>query len=339
MGSKQNEIVLTGLKGSHPLGALAAFGLLRCCAEMPDEIYNPRLHWQFKDDWLAVLTTDDSVTPDDLVSLLVKRMSKWEQRLEFTWADDIKRSSETFADKAKEAVSAAAPNNRGSADFFAAYGCELKERDGKLIPTAFHMLSGQQTFFKKVLCEIAASLVVNPKASESKQKEQDRKTRESFSEALFGPWLYKDDQHPMGWDSSMERVYALRAGDPKLDKNSKNRSVKTAVWLAAESLPLFPCCVSGSKLITRGFTEMRRKEKNRYGEVAFFSWPVWIYPLCLDAVRSTLSLKALTLEKPLLSELRTRGIAQVFRSRRVKLETKGDYKIFRAAYPCAEVKE
>lgn len=354
MANEHNEIILTGLKGSHPLGALAAFGLLRCCAEMP-ELHNPRLHWQLTDDWLAVLTTENPLGADDLLNLFVRRMSGFTQRKEFNWADDIKTSAENFKSAAQNAVEAASPSSRNAADFFAAYGCELKQKDGNLKPTAFYMLSGNQKFFKSGLHKIALSLSVaeetdsNPdnadaragsisggakkKSPEVQRKAQEEKARESFREALFGPWQYKDEEHPMGWDPAMERLYALRAKDPSPDK--KNLSIKGAVWLAAEALSLFPCALVGNRLVTRGFNEFRRKDGKRSKDVAYFSWPLWISPLCLDAVRSVLGLKALTLERPLLSELRERGIIVVYRSHRERTGGgDGYYKIFRAAQPC-----
>jgi hypothetical protein len=352
MGNEHNRIILTGLKGSHPLGALGAFGLLRWCTEIT-ELQYPRLCWQHGNDWLAVLTTDNPVNSDELVRLLANSLSRPDERIEFDWgADDIKTSPEVFRHAAQRVVYAATPSERRAADFFAAYASELIHKDGSLKPTAFHMLSGQQTFFKKGLRELAASLAVEVKVSaapndenaetktshrdsknrshEELRRKRKEKTRASLHEALFGPWLYQDSEHPMGWDCSMERLYALRAKAPSPDK--KNRSVKAAVWLAGEALPLFPCAVIGNKLVTRGFSE---KPVERSQGIVYFSWPLWSSPLTLEAVRSLLALKVLTLEQPPLAELRARGIVEVFRSYRAKTGgDSGDYKIFRAPQPC-----
>jgi hypothetical protein len=352
MANEHNEIILTGLKGSHPLSALAAFGLLRWCTEIT-ELQYPRLRWHHGDDWVAVLTTDNPIHSDELIRLLANSLSRPDERIEFDWgADDIKTSPEDFRNAAQKVVNAATPSERRAADFFAAYANELIHKDGSLKPTAFHMLSGQQTFFKKGLRELASSLAIEvkvpaahddenaePKTShrnaknrstEEMRRKRKEKTQVSLHEALFGPWLYQDSEHPMGWDSSTERLYALRAKDPSPDK--KNRSVKAAVWLAGEALPLFPCAVVGNKLVTRGFGE---KPVERSRNIVYFSWPLWSPPLTIEAVRSLLALKVLTLDQPPLAELRARGIVEVFRSYRTKTGgDSGDYKIFRAAQPC-----
>lgn len=350
MASKQGEIILTGLKGSNPLGALAAFGLLRCCAEISD-FNTPRLHWQRDGGWLAVLTTDSPISGEELIFSLSKSLLRPDERDEFNWDADIRTSPAVFRNAARNAINEATPSKRRVADFFAAYASELIYKDDILRPTAFHMLSGQQTFFKKGLRELASSIAVESKKTtlaangdseikvprknsrnqppEEIRREREEKTQTSLREALFGPWLYQDSEHPMGWDCSMERLYALRAKDPSPDK--KNRSVKAAVWFAGEALPLFPCAVVGNKLVTRGFKE---KPVQRGRDTVYFSWPLWSSPLSLEVVRSLLALKSLTLEQPPLAELRARGVVEVFRSYRAKTGgDSGDYKIFRSAQP------
>jgi hypothetical protein len=102
--------------------------------------------------------------------------------------------------------------------------------------------------------------------------------------------------------------------------------VTAAVWLAFEALPLFPCFLSGGRLLTRCFS--------RAGGVTVFSWPVWQEPISVPALRSLLGLEGLTGEKPPLRELRARGVAAVFRCERYKVKTQGNYFIFRPVCPC-----
>jgi len=340
MANEQCHLKLTGLKGSHPLGALAAFGLLGCLSEA-SEFGIPRLHWERQDDWLAVLTTEQPVSRENLANHLIKRMGTWHNRCEFTWGDKIDTDPQRFADTARDAVDKATSQDRRKADFFAAFGCELIIPNGKLKPTAFQMTSGPQAFLK-LLCELAASLSETPtkigekskserakKAEEEKRKKREFEIQSSFHEALFGPWRYKDDQHSLGWDPTMERLHALRSKAPTKDK--ENLSVRAAVWLAAEALPLFPCAPVGRRLITRGFTEQRDNDR--------FSWPIWHCPLAIDTTRSLLALKALTEDNPPLSTLRAYGIVEIFRSQKVKTGgDRGYYRIFRPAYPCIERK-
>ena len=61
----------------------------------------------------------------------------------------------------------------------------------------------------------------------------------------------------------------------------KKWGVHAAVWLATESLPLFPCFCTGSKLATRAF----RSE----GRIREFCWPVWGKPVSLAALKSLLA--------------------------------------------------
>jgi len=70
-----SEICLTGLVGSHPLGALAAFGLLRCCQEM-DDFRGSRLGWRRVPHWFAVLETDRPATPESLITALTARQKQ-----------------------------------------------------------------------------------------------------------------------------------------------------------------------------------------------------------------------------------------------------------------------
>ena len=342
IANEQYRLTLTGLKGSHPLGALAAFGLLRCLNEK-SEFGIPRLHWDLQDDWLAVLTTEQPINCENLVNYLIKRMETWHNRCEFTWEDKIDTDPQRFADTVRDALDKTTPQDRRGVDFFASFGCELIIPNGKLKPTAFQMTSGNQAFLK-LLRELAESLSEAPtntktgekakserakKAEEEKRKKREFEIQNSFHEALFGPWRYKDDQHSLGWDPTMERLHALRSKAPTKDK--ENLSVRAAVWLAAEALPLFPCAPVGRRLITRGFSEQRDNDH--------FSWPIWHCPLAIDTTRSLLALKALTEDNPPLSTLRAYGIVEVFRSQKVKTGgDRGYYRIFRPAYPCIEGK-
>lgn len=321
---------LTGLKGSHPLGFMAALGLLRCLTEKR-AFGLPRLHWQPENGWVAVLTTQQPATREQLIEFLTGYIEQRGSSPEFTWADKISAEPSQFVTKAKEFINEITPLDRSVADFFSAFGCELIANNGKLRRTAFDMTDANQGLMKNFR-EVIQSLVT-PKRGRTTGAE-------AFEQALFGPWKYEDEEHSIGWDPSTESLYALRADDPTASKNKKKRSVRAAIYLAAESLPLFPCVPVGSRLATRGFTEIRRSRRNQTEENFFLSWPIWCDPLCLEEVRSVLALKKLTLETPPLRELRGMGIAEVFRSHKVKTGgDQGNRYIFRTAYPCTEEKE
>jgi hypothetical protein len=122
-------------------------------------------------------------------------------------------------------------------------------------------------------------------------------------EALFGPWKYKDEQHSLGWDPS---TILLGAFTVKKPETMKKWGVRAAVWLATESLPLFPCFCTDSKLATRAFRSERRIKE--------FCWPVWRRPIPLVVLKSLLASPDLT-SSDKLGTLRARGVDGVFRSR------------------------
>jgi hypothetical protein len=311
-----SQLLLTGLAGSHPLGALGAFGLLRCCPETAAG--DARLSWGREGDWFARLGTERPLTADDLVAALAARQAGRCGRPELHWTDNIKTEPDAFTDAARSALGQATPERREYADFLAGFACEVATTDrGDLQPTAFYMTSGRQEFLKE------ARTVATRLGSGISLGRRKKPPEELFREALFGPWKYEDPQHSLGWDPGTERLHALRGRSPTKEPS---QGVTAAVWLAFEALPLFPCFRSGGRLATRCFS--------RVGDRTVFSWPVWEEPAGLATVRSLLALADLTREKPPLRELRERGVVAVFRCERYKVQTQGSYYILRPVCPC-----
>lgn len=314
-------IPLTGLVGSHPLGALAAFGLLRCCPDL-DGFSEARLGWRRGADWLAVLDTGSTAGPDELVQALADRQKQRPGASELNWTDNIKTKRESYLKAATEAREPLSRGDRTYADFLVAFGSELQtDDDGTLTPTAFYMTSGQQLFLKEAR-NTCLSL-----AQGAKVRRRRKTCEEMFREAVFGPWRYEDAQHSLGLDPSTERLYALRAERP----NKANNGVTAAVWLAFETLPLFPCFHSGGQLVTTGFHTRNGPGRRRVQDL---TWPIWTTPVSLDTLRSLLSLPALDQAELPRHELRALGVEAVFRSERYKVKTKGAYYILRPSVPC-----
>jgi hypothetical protein len=312
-------IILRGLAGHHPLGALAAFGLLRCCEELPG-LQGSRLAWQKVPGWCAVLHPGAPVDAEQLVAALVGRMNERYQARELNWVRNLKKGKALYAEAAREATG---EDNRGYADFLAAYACEVQDPDSEqLQPTAFYMTSGRQEFPEEAR-KLAQRLTTGIAIGRRKKSPSDM-----FREALFGPWRYEDPQHSLGWDPSTERLHALRAESPTKEEP---QGIAAAVWLAFEALPLFPCFRSEGRLATTGFPTFASTGRWR---TAYLTWPVWTCPLPLCAVRSLLSLGELCQEKVPVRELRARGIEAVFRSERYRVKTQGAYYILRPASPC-----
>ena len=313
MMMEYNNIVLPGLIGSNPLGALAAFGLLRVCNEIPS-MNGASLHWNRElegvpiDDWVAVLRVPDGTDETKLIELLTNRQ-KYRPLCVFGWSDDIRVKPEDYRALLDKLAKMATLNYRLVADYFTSFGSEMAtdESQGLVKPTAFHMTSGQQKFLK-IVRDFGDSMLND--------------SSKAFEEALFGPWLYQEKIHSLGWDPSTERAYAYRHRDPsKKNKDDFPRSVLGAIWLAVEALPLFPTAISGGRLKTTCFV---RKERN-----AMLTWPIWETPLNIDVVRSLLMTSELVSGNKSWDRLGRRGIVAVYQSTRSELN-KG-YAILRPA--------
>jgi hypothetical protein len=317
-----NTIHLTGLAGNHPLGALAAFGLLRCCEEM-DGWRGSRLGWNPDPHWMPVLESKASMSQESLIVALVARQQGRPGAPEVNWAQTLKVPREEYLDATREAADELRDGRRGYADFLAAFACEVQvDENGQVLPSHFYMTSGQQRFLKEARA-LASGLAKGIKVGRRKKS-----PAEMFKEALFGPWKYEDPQHSLGLDPSTECLHALRARSPSTDPNP---GVTGAIWLALEALPLFPCFWSQGRLATTGFHAGGSSSRDR---VTCLTWPVWECPVTVDTVRSLLTLPALAAEELPARELQACGIKQVFRSERYKVKTKGAYYLLRPAFPC-----
>lgn len=317
--SGYHDLVLTGLLGSRPIGALAAFGLLRLCGRIP-ELRDATLRWSMRDDWTAVLGLPQALDPEALVVRLVEHhaATAWPH---LDWSPDggLRVPREVFAQQLVEALVSADVAERERCDFLAALGSDaIADDKGRLTPTRMHMTSGQQTFLGGLI-GVAESLVPDGKP---RGRRTPAAIQAAFQEALFGPWTYPDLEHSLGWDADAERMHALRAIAPTSD--TTNKSVRAAIWLAHHALPLLPTVPVGQRLKTTAFREVRRQRP-------CLRWPLWQTPLGLDSVRSLLASAALVGDGDRLTELHARGVAVVFES--LRHEFGQGYGIFRPAVP------
>lgn len=130
----------------------------------------------------------------------------------------------------------------------------------------------------------------------------------SVHEALYGPWTYLDQTHPLGWDPNSERDHAFRAQEPESDK--KNRSVRFAVWLAHFALSILPSVPDNKRLRTTAFVIEGKASQKR------FRWPLWSSPIGIDSLTALLTLPQLVGNREDIAELHSRGITAVFESYR-----------------------
>jgi len=289
-----NDIFLPGLVGSNPLGAMAAFGLLRVCSEISD-LAGVRLHWNWDQDWRAMLRVPQAVCREELIEQLVLRQKDRSLSV-FNWSDDIKVDPETYREQMLSHIINSSLYRRQEADYFAAYGSEMvkdKTSKGNVKPTALHMTAGQQKFLKLISKDLAKSM--------------SQKTAQAYDEALFGPWRREDNINSLGWDPSAKRLHALRHRSPSSDVF---HCVRAAIWLAVEALPLYPTAAISGRLQTTGFTMIRPM---------MFSWPIWEPPISLDTLRTLI----MTSDRK--ASLRRRGVKAIYHSERAESSQGGAF--------------
>lgn len=292
------ELTCPALLGSHPLGALAGFGLLRLVAATDPAA---RLRFELADDWIAVLSSARYATPDALID----HLSEWAKsplldRI-LGWADDVRVPSEQYRQRLDESL---ANGDLDLATFLCAFAADgaIDGSKKQIKPSAFYMVSGQQSFLggaKDILSQCRAQ------------------GRHVFEEALIGPWRYGTRAHSLGWDPGTERLYALRHRAPTAEKPC---CIAGAVLLGLWALPLFPPISARGREQTIGFD---REDGERH-----FSWPVFTTAIGIDELRSLLH----TRQGSAAGDARRRqGIAAVYRSRRSEFGQ--GYAVFRSARP------
>lgn len=299
-------IELPGLRGHHPLGFLAACGLLRSCVGYSG--WGPiKLAWtssQGSSHFIAVLFAETKLDIPTLTKVLNWQCEQTRKSPAFTWSSKIDNREE-YRRAVRRLVEQ--QRDRKSADAlrtFAALTSDVVLNKGSLRSTMLDLTSGNQRFLGSVL-----DLAGKPAKSNGKP---DLLSEDAVREALLGPWLYRDDHHALGWDPDTQRLHALRHKLPEKDR--ENRSVRAAVFLATQALPLFPCFAVGGNLYTTGF--------HRDDGEDWFSWPIWRDPISLDTLRSLLVY-------PFTADLQRRGIELVYRCRRVRTGgAEGNYQVF-----------
>lgn len=307
-----SHIPLPALRADSPIAFLAALGTLRILDGIRPA-WKPRLRWIKNGGWIPELSVLGDNSLEEVSGALATKLTNRATAPEFNWAEVIAVAPELFHAKAKAALETATVHKRETVDFFAAFAAEgATSKSGDMKPTDLCMTSGQMKFLKEMRT-ITAKLASAP-------RRQEAPLAERIQTALTGPWHYADDQHSLGWDPTNEPVHALGAYDPSGD--GKQTSVRELVYLAAEALSLFPVFARFGRLRTTGFHPDERRR-------SWFHWPIWDPELTIRSVRSLLQLRELAHPSENASQLQTRGIRAIYRSRRHEFG-KG-YGIFRPA--------
>ncbi len=216
--------------------------------------------------------------------------------------------------------------DRTWADFCAAYGTDAYD-EPEISATDLHFTSGQQSFMgtlRALAGQPPVPLAETPGRKKPRPAKEDTgaTTAAHLDHALFEPWAYSDPRPSLRWDPLDDRRYAYRALDPT-SAASPILTVRGANRLAIEALPWLPTFPCNGNARTRGFSR-------RSGRVVDFTWPIWDCWLSADTVRSLLGYGELYKDEPCRSNLEARGVAEVFRSRRIG----GYYRNFSPAVAC-----
>lgn len=292
------SLTLPALIGSHPLGALASFGLLRLVSAI-DPL--ARLGFVLRDDWVAFIESIAIIDEERLVAALAHWLKTDDLDQALTWAKDIRVKPDIYREALRDAISS---GQTVRSDFLGSLVADgvVDAQKGLVKPSAFYMVSGQQSFLGG-LREILA---------------QARQSPESvFREAVFGPWRYRVRAHSLGWDPNTERLYALRSRAPTSEKPS---CVAGAVLLAFWALPMMPVLSNAGRAQTIGFSRAERYQS--------FSWPIFSRPV--DATELTTLLQVGPKGWRCGQNLRS-GIEIVFESSR--FEFGQGYAVLRPAQP------
>ncbi len=332
-----NTLPLPGLKGSEPIGFLAAVGLLRVLTARRS-FGAVKLGWSDDSAWTAVLYTEKPCDETLLIEDFVVHMENRSSAPEFNgrgicpdlvgnqtrcWLspsllNDVKIALESYRQLLDVTRSGARWDQREPVNFYSALGSELIPLGNKdeVKPSALHMTSGNQAFLESAR-ELAQSLdpgaLPHPKAAVP--------PREAFREALFAQsndgqtgWRAADKFSALGFDPTREAIYALTATAPG---PAGPRSTRAAVWLAIEALPLFPVLPVKGRLHTRAFD--LRATTALEPRATVFRWPIWDGTLSTDAIRTALGVPELFDDHTPIGALQRLAFRAVMESERVTI--------------------
>ncbi len=314
---------LDGLRGTNPLGFLAAVGVLDVLtrAGRPATL-------AFVDDIVPVALVQGVDHVDDLIAFLDRDRASWAESVVLGGPgarrlDDAKPDAATAAAWAAAVVDSLG-SGRAESDLYCALVAEgAVDGSGKAKPSHLHFTAGQQRFLT-----MARELAV--------RVDEDR-----LREAVLGPWRDDSTLPSFSWDARGGRPYAVRASDPSKIKRS---SVPGADWLGLLGLASLPVRAvsnpfTGDLALETTACDTRWKQSR-------FRWPLWSVPIALPVVRSLLGdpaivgseaerLRAARTSPPLPDVLAARGILRVLEAL-IRRTDQGGYGSFGGAVTLAE---
>lgn len=294
-----DDIELTGLDGTNPLGFLAALGAFDALHRTGRE---PTLRWT--EDLVPTPLISGADDRDDLVAVVDEDRARWTDSTvlhgpEGNRLNDVKPTPHVLGQWLQDLVDTL-DDGRAECDLFSALLSEGGvDGKGNSKPTHLHFTAGQQKFLTMVR-ELAEKV------------DADR-----LAEVLFGPWREDSPLPSLSWSSHGERIYALRATNPSTDKRL---GVPGADWLAFLGLVFFPTCVVGGR---SGELTLMTTGCNRAWKRSALRWPLWSVPLDRDTAWSLVGVREVVGEAfarnaderaEVTQSLRARGIARVLQA-------------------------
>ena len=257
-----NEVHLTGLEGTNPLGFLAAVGVQVAFDTAPDQ---PRLWWS--DDLTPHAVVDADFDIERIVDRALAAVGQWVQASALTprrpdgaampKGDELKLTPQDL----RAYLSRARDDGGAGAQLSAALVAEGSlDKQGVAKPTDLYFTAGQQKFLhmtRHVLGNVS---------------------RTDLIAGLQGPWGYASNLPSLMWDVSDDRVYALTADDPSKDEKLTNPGPEA---LAVLGLSRYPVFAGRGRTLTQGCSGS--------WTAASYSWPLWRRPATTLAVKSLMA--------------------------------------------------
>ena len=279
-----NGTRLTGLKGTNPLGFLAALGV-QTLFEHEEE--SPRLWWT--DDIIPHAVVDDRFDMQHIIDCAVNRsFPAWRASPALNPRnradDDAKFSPDDLRDYLTNNLTDS-PGNR-LATALVAEGRVLKsgKQKGNTKPSDLYFTGGQQKFLGMAR-EILQGV-----------------TKDDLVVGLTGQWAYESTLPSLMWDVADDRIYAISAVNPAKEKKVTNPGPEALAILGFSRHPVF----AGPEA-TLGCTGGWRKGS--------YTWPLWDKPATANAVKSLLAQASHSSPAANLADLyRGWGIFKILRS-------------------------
>jgi len=291
---------LPGLEGTNPLGFLAALGIQVVFA---NKDVRPRLWWS--GDITPHAIVDSNFPVDKIVSEALDAFSHWkngfalnpkqEDGTPLREGDTLKLKSEDIRNYLGRTSRCKWSRNLATA--LLAEGS--LDNKGSAKPSDLYFTAGQQKFLGTARNILSAV------------------SKQDLESGLIGPWPYDSNLPSFGWDIADDRLYALRAIDPSLEKKASNPGPEA---LALLGLSMYSVYAGQDRTITQGCSGKWKR--------GYFSWPIWRKSASLYAVKSLLAHTHIN-TKDLNRQLwyRSWGISAVYRSP-IRRSSQGGYGTF-----------